>query len=204
MSITYIIIIITALASVTAFQSSELMDRWIMRPYDVKYRNQWYRFITSGFIHANWSHLIINMLVFYSFAIVVYQYYAYYFVTRAVFYFIMLYLGGMIIADVPTYYQHREHSWYASLGASGAVSAVTFASVLIEPRSMIYLMGIVPLPAIIWAVGYLVYSQYMARRGGDNINHSAHIYGALFGLIYTLALRPEFAVDFVHKLISQY
>ncbi|MFI5134861.1 MAG: rhomboid family intramembrane serine protease [Chitinophagales bacterium] len=204
MNITYIIIIVTALASVTAFQSSELMDRWIMRPYDVKYRNQWYRFITSGFIHANWSHLIINMLVFYSFAIVVTQYYDAYFGARAVYYFIMLYLGGMIIADVPTYFKHREQSWYASLGASGAVSAVTFASVLIEPRSMIYLMGFVPLPAIIWAVGYLVYSQYMGRRGGDNINHSAHFYGAVFGLIYTLALRPAFAIDFVHKLISQY
>jgi membrane associated rhomboid family serine protease len=202
MIVVYSIIAVTVLMSLAAFQNSELMSRWLMRPYDVKNKRQWYRFITSGFIHANWPHLLINMLVFYSFAIVVYQYYDYYFDSRAIYYFIMLYLGSMIIADLPTYYKFKDQPWYASLGASGAVSGVTFASVLIEPRSMIYLMGMVPLPAILWAVGYLVYSQYMSRRDGDNINHSAHLYGAIFGLIYTLALRPTFAVDFVQKLTS--
>jgi len=203
MIVVFSIIAITALMSIAAFNDSNLMNRWLMRPYDVKNNRQWYRFITSGFIHANWPHLFINMLVFYSFAAVVYQYYDYYFETRAVYYFIMLYLGAMIIADLPTYYKYKDQSWYASLGASGAVSGVTFASVLIEPRSMIYLMGFVPLPAIVWAVGYLVYSQYMSKRGGDNINHSAHFYGAVFGLVYTLALRPTFAIEFVQKLTTR-
>jgi membrane associated rhomboid family serine protease len=202
MPIAYIIIGITVLMSVAAFQNSDLMNRWIMRPYAVKHNRQWYRFITSGFIHANWPHLLINMLVFYSFSSVVYYYYLAYFDSRATYYFILLYLGGMIIADVPTYSKYRDQAWYASLGASGAVSAVTFTSVLIEPRSMVYLMGIIPLPSIVWAIGYLAYSHYMSERGGDNINHSAHFYGAVFGLIYTLALRPSFAVDFIHKLFS--
>jgi membrane associated rhomboid family serine protease len=202
MPIVYIIIAVTVLMSIAAFQNKELESRWIMRPYAVKHHRQWYRFITSGFIHADWTHLIINMLVFYSFASVVYYYYTAYFSAKALWYFILLYLGGMVIADVPTYARYRDQSWYASLGASGAVSAVTFASVLIEPRSMVYLMGIIALPSIVWAIGYLAYSHYMAQRGGDNINHSAHFYGAVFGLIYTLALRPSFAVDFVHKLFS--
>ncbi len=203
MIVVFSIIAVTVLMSIAAFNDGNLMNRWLMRPYDVKNNRQWYRFITSGFIHANWPHLFINMLVFYSFAMVVYQYYDYYFETRAVYYFIMLYLGAMIIADLPTYYKYKDQPWYASLGASGAVSGVTFASVLIEPRSMIYLMGFVPLPAIVWAVGYLVYSQYMSKRGGDNINHSAHFYGAVFGLVYTLALRPTFAIDFIQKLTTR-
>src|SRR5262245_50297116 len=135
MSIVLIIIVITVLMSAAAFQSRELMSRWIMSPYQVRTRNQWYRFITSGFIHANWPHLLINMLVFYSFARVVYMFYLAYFGSTGTIYFLVLYIGGIIISDLPTYIQHKDDSWYASLGASGAVSAVTFAFILAQPLS---------------------------------------------------------------------
>jgi len=203
MYVTIIIIVITALMSLAAFQSADLMDRWIMRPYLVRHNNQWYRFITSGLIHANWPHLFVNMLVFYSFAGVVFAYYDAYFANKAVYYFLILYFGGMVIADLPTYMKHQNDPGYASLGASGAVSAITFAFVLMEPRETLYVMGVLPVPAIVFGVLYLLYTQYAAKRGGDNINHSAHFYGAVFGIVFTILLRPNFAVDFVHKLLGR-
>jgi membrane associated rhomboid family serine protease len=200
--IAYLIIALTILLSYAAFQNPDLMNRWLMRPYEVKHRRQWYRFITSGFIHANWPHLLINMLVFYSFAGVVVAYYDFYFAARSSYYFILLYLGGLVIADLPTFLRHQNQSWYASLGASGAVSSVTFASIVMEPMNNIYLMALLPLPAVVFGVAYLAYSHYMAQRHGDNINHSAHFYGAVFGMVYTLALRPAFAIEFVNKLFN--
>lgn len=123
-SISLIIIVLTIAASLAAFQSPALMNRWMMNPYAVKHGRQWYRFITSGFIHANWMHLLFNILVFYSFSSTVLSFYQYHFEERATWYFIILYLGGMIISDLPTYVKHQDHSWYNSLGASGAVSSV--------------------------------------------------------------------------------
>ena len=190
--------------TLAAFQSPDLMNRWLMKPYDVKNQNQWYRFITSGFIHADWTHLIFNMIGFYTFGISVYYGYLHYFGNAATYIFILLYLGGMVAADIPSYLKHKDHPWYASLGASGAVSAIALASVLLYPMSKIYMMGMLPLPAIIWAVIYLVSSQYMSQRGGDNINHSAHFYGALFGVVFTLSFKPIIAVDFFHQLFSQF
>jgi len=203
MLIVYAILGITVLMSISAWQSSELMNRWLMRPYLVRNNNQWYRFITSGFIHADWTHLIFNMIGFYTFGISVYSGYLNYFGNGAIYIFILLYIGGMIVADIPSYLKHKDHSWYASLGASGAVSAVAMASVLLYPLSSIYMMGILRLPAIVWAVIYLVSSQYLAQKGGDNINHSAHFYGALFGIVLTLALKPVIAADFVQQLFSR-
>jgi len=203
MVLLYIIIGITVLMSLAAFQSQELMDRWIMSPYAVKHGNQWYRFITSGFIHANWPHLLINMYVMYSFGQLVYVYYDHYFENKTILYFSLLYVGGIIISDLPTYLQHRDDSWYKSLGASGAVSALVFASILLSPTSGIGFLFIpVQIPAYIFGVLYLGYSQYMSQKGGDNINHSAHFTGAIFGIVYTLLLHPQFAVDFANKIRS--
>jgi len=201
--IVIVIIAVTLVMSAAAFQNHGLMEKWIMRPYLVKERNQWYRLITSGFIHANWPHLLVNMLVFYSFAQVVYAYYVGYFATTGIFLFLALYLGGIIVSDLPTYFKHKDDAWYASLGASGAVSSITFAFILMEPLSKIYLMGILKMPAIVWGVAYLAYSQYASRKGGDNINHSAHFTGAVFGIVFTLILRPAFATDFIDQLLQR-
>ena len=200
MTILIIIIVINVIASIAAFNNPDLMNRWLMRPYDVKHFNQWYRFITSGFIHANWTHLIFNMLVLYSFGVAVTAYYAYYFGARAGLYFVLLYIGGMLVADSPTYIKHQDHPWYASLGASGAVSAVLFAAIFINPLATVYFYFF-PMPGILMGVLYLVYSWYMARQGGDNINHDAHFYGALYGVLFTFLIRPEFGSEFFSKLL---
>ncbi|MEO6166980.1 MAG: rhomboid family intramembrane serine protease [Chitinophagales bacterium] len=198
--ITIIIILVTVAASIAAFQSTDLMNRWVMNPYAVKHGNQWYRFITSGFIHANWMHLLFNMLVFYSFAPVVKAYYDFGFGAKSTWYFIILYIGGLLISDLPTYIKHKDHSWYNSLGASGAVSAVLFAFVFLNPLGTIYFYFL-PLPGIVMGVLYLGYSWYMARQGGDNINHDAHFYGAVFGVLYTFLLKPSLGLDFIDKLL---
>ncbi|MCS6916591.1 MAG: rhomboid family intramembrane serine protease [Chitinophagales bacterium] len=202
MSVVLLLILLTVLVSYSAFQRPELLERMALRPYAVAHQGEWWRFITSGLVHANWPHLLINMLVFYSFGTVVLKYYQIYFPDWGTWLFVLLYAAGMVVSDLPTYFRYRQHSWYASLGASGAVSAVTFAFVLIDPRNMIYLMGILPMPAIVWGVAYLAYSHIMSYRGGDHINHSAHFTGAVFGVVFTLALRPAFAEEFLLKLIG--
>jgi membrane associated rhomboid family serine protease len=203
MIIIIIIIAINVLMSLAAFQSPQLMDRWIMRPYAVKHGKQWYRFITSGFIHANWPHLLINMYVLYTFGGIVYNYYEYYFGLKAILYFPLLYLGGLILSDLPTYSKHQDDPGYMSLGASGAVSSLVFASILLAPTSRMGLLFIpIMIPAYIFGVLYLAYSHYMSEKGGDNINHSAHFTGALFGVAYTLLLHPAFGKDFINQIIG--
>ncbi len=201
MSIVIIIIIITVAASLLAFQSQDLMNRWLMQPYAIKHDNQWYRFLTSGLIHANWLHLLFNMFVLYSFGPVLNGYYTFIFEGRGWYYFVLLYLGGLLISDLPTYIKHQNHPGYSSLGASGAVSSVLFAYVLINPLGTIYLYFI-PMPGIVMGVLYLAYSWYMSKKGGDNINHDAHFYGAVFGIVYTLLLKPSIGLEFFNKLFS--
>ncbi|MEO5675841.1 MAG: rhomboid family intramembrane serine protease [Chitinophagales bacterium] len=201
MSITIIIIIITALVSFGAFQSNELEQRLILRPYLINRDNQWYRFITSGFIHANIPHLAINMLVLYSFGRVVEYYYQAAFGDLGEAYFIAMYTGGIIVSDLPTYFKHRNNPSYASLGASGAVSSVLFASIFFNPWSQVMLFFI-PMPGIVMGVLYLIYSAYMSRKSDDNINHDAHFYGAVFGVLFTLALQPRLGLHFIEQLMQ--
>ncbi|MCS6991546.1 MAG: rhomboid family intramembrane serine protease [Chitinophagales bacterium] len=202
MSVVLIIILITVLFSYSGFRQPLLLERMAMRPYAIAHHGEWWRFITSGLIHANWPHLLINMLVLYSFGTVVLRYYQLYFDPWGTALFILLYVAGIVVSDLPTYFRYRHVSWYASLGASGAVSAVTFAFVLIDPRNTIFLMGMLPMPAIVWGVLYLAYSHIMSYRGGDNINHSAHFTGAVFGLAFTAMLRPAFMEEFLRKLLG--
>ncbi len=200
MSITIIIIIITALVSFAAFQSAELQQKLMMKPYTITRRNEWYRFITSGFIHANIPHLAINMLVLFSFGRVVEYYYQAAFDPRGELYFVIMYVGGIIVSDIPSYLKHRNDSSYSSLGASGAVSSVLFASIFFNPWSQV-MVYFIPMPGIVMGVLYLIYSGYMSRRGGDNINHDAHFYGAVWGILFTLLLRPSLGSFFIEQLM---
>ena len=199
---TNIIVIITVVLSVIAFSSSELMHRLIFNPYMITERKQWYRFITSGFIHADWMHLIVNMLVLWSFGNVVERYYITIFEEKGLFYFILLYLGGIVISITPSFKRHQHNAGYNALGASGAVAAVLFAAILFQPLQKIYLYGIIGLPGILLGVAYLVYSYYMDKKGGDFINHDAHLWGAVFGIIFTIALKPSIFLHFIDQLTS--
>lgn len=204
MSITLIIVLVTALISIAAFSNSSLKGKLIMNAYLVHHQKQWYRMISHGFIHADWSHLIFNMIALYSFGQIVENYYEYHFdVARGIFFYLVLYFSALLIASVPDLAKHKDQHWFNSLGASGAVSAVVFAAILFDPWVGITIFPIpIPIPGIIFGPLFLIFSQYMAKRGGDNIGHDAHFYGAISGIVITIIYKPSLAIDFVNKVMS--
>lgn len=197
------ILIITVGISLLAFNNSELKHRLMMNPYDVKHHGQYYRLLTSGFIHNDIMHLFFNMFVFYSFGGMVLHYYEYTFDGKALYYFLFLYLGGIIFSDLPSYIKHQNNPGYNSLGASGAVSAVLFAYIFFNPLQKLEFMFIpIRIPGVICGILYLIFSFYMSKKGGDNINHDAHIFGAIYGVMFTLAMKPSLAVHFYNNIMT--
>ncbi|MFN5324339.1 MAG: rhomboid family intramembrane serine protease [Bacteroidota bacterium] len=194
------ILVLTVILSIASFYNRDLMARLIFNPYMIQVRRQWWRFFTCGFIHADWLHLGINMLVFWSFGQAVETYYGYVFEDKSVFYFILLYLGGIVISITPSYKKHLHNPGYNALGASGAVAAILFTAILFDPLKPIYLYGIISIPGIILGIAYLAYSYYMDKKGNDHINHDAHFWGAVFGVVFTLALKPTLFLHFIDKL----
>jgi membrane associated rhomboid family serine protease len=113
----------------------------------------------------------------------------------------LFYVGGLVVSCLPSYLRHRDDSGYRSLGASGAVSAVLFAFILLQPWATIYVF-VVPVPAIIYAVLYLAYTIYMDRRRSDHINHSAHLWGAIYGVLVTILIEPRVLGVFFQQLLQ--
>lgn len=202
MSITIIIILFTALTSFLAFGNSDLFYKLRFNPSQIHQRRQWYRFVSYGLLHADLMHLLVNMFVLWSFGSVVEQAYDLYFFPRGNYYFILLYLGGLAFSTLPSFGKHKHNAGYNAVGASGAVSAILFASIILSPQSKImFLFFPVPIPAFLFGILYLVYSAYMARRAKDNIGHDAHFWGAVFGVLFTVALNPSFAIDFFRNIV---
>jgi membrane associated rhomboid family serine protease len=185
--VTFLLIAANVLFSFMAFNNADVQNKAIMWPYGVKRNRQYYRFITSGFIHADYMHLFFNMFTLYFFGRVIELYFSGYELGGKIAY-LLLYAAALVISDLPTYLKQKDNAQYHSLGASGAVSALVFAAVIFNPWSLLYLFGAVPVPAIVYAVLYIIYCIYMSRRNTDNINHDAHLWGGLFGLAYTLLL----------------
>ncbi|HPH83524.1 MAG TPA: rhomboid family intramembrane serine protease [Flavobacteriales bacterium] len=200
LSLTLPLILINAVVSISAFSKSEIMARYQFNAYMIYHRKQWYRFITHAFLHADWMHLIVNMFVLYTFGQFVEMNLAYHFGSISPLIYILLYFGAIIVSSISTYRKHKEDHWYNAVGASGAVSAVMFSSVVFGPFMKIYLYGILPLPAIIWAFIYVGYSVYMSNRASDNINHDAHLWGGFYGMFLTLVLSPDIARNFISQI----
>ena len=196
-----ILIVSTILVSLLAFSNEEYRNKLIFNPYLVDKKKEWYRFLSGGLIHADGIHLAVNMFVLYSFGGIVESYFKGYFEDRSSYYFILLYFGGMVTAVIPTFNKHKNNYSYNSLGASGAVSAIVFSFIVFAPMQSICLYGILCLPGIIFGVIYLFYCYYMDKRGKGNVNHDAHLWGALFGFFFTIILKPELLLDFFQKLI---
>jgi len=197
--LTYAIMGITIITSYIAFNNSELKGRLLFHPYTIKRTNQWDRFLGHGFIHSNWMHLIFNMVTMFFFGINVEKAFkAFFGQTMGSVHFLLLYFLGMILASVYSYFKHQDNRGYAALGASGAVSAALFASILIFPGSKIGIFPIpVMIPAVVFGPLYLAYSVYMARQGRDNIGHDAHFFGAVFGILYTIVVAPKLAGNII-------
>lgn len=201
MIVTTIIIVITAVISFIAMNNREVFSRLKFNAYDVKHSNQWYRFFTYGFIHAGYLHLFINMLVLYSFGGIVESKFQIHFPEKAVLFYVLLYVGGLLLSVIPAFGKHKNDVFYNAVGASGAVSAIVFSSILLFPTGKIFFFLIpVGIPAPVFGIGYLIYEWIMSRRGKDNIGHDAHLWGAIYGLVYTIALKPELVILFFQQL----
>ena len=187
-SITLIIIISTVIVSIIAFNNSQVMENLIFYPPAVNEKNQYYRCITCGFIHADFGHLAFNMISFYLFSqALVEPKFIEFFGDYGRAMLLIMYVMALIVCLLPSYLKNRTNENYRSLGASGAVSAVVFAGLMISPLSQIGFFIIPPIiPGFIFGPLYLILSAYMEKRGGDNINHSAHIWGALFGVAFII------------------
>ena len=187
LSITLIIVIITVLVSIGGFSNQKVIDDLIFYPPAVSKRNQFYRFFTCGLIHADYSHLIFNMLALYLFGKEVEKGFADLFGPSGRYIYLLMYVSALLISLLPTYFQNRNNYHYKSLGASGAVSAVIFAGLMLAPETEVYIFFIpIPIPGFIFAPLYLLVSALLDKRGRDNINHSAHIWGAIYGLVFII------------------
>jgi membrane associated rhomboid family serine protease len=199
---TLIIIIITCIFSLMAFNKPELMYKYQFNPYQVYHRKQWYRLFSYAFLHANWMHLFVNMFVLYSFGSFIENRFRYYFDSGWGIYFIILYLSSIIVSTLFTLIKQRDNYYYNAVGASGAVSAIVFSSILFEPMSKLLIFGIVPVSAIIFGVLYLIYSYYMSKKNIDNIGHDEHFLGAIYGFIFPILIKPELFNIFLYKIFG--
>jgi membrane associated rhomboid family serine protease len=197
-NITLSIVIITTVISIAGFRNGKIVDELIFWPPAISKKNQYYRFITCGLIHADYMHLIFNMLTLYFFGTYMEAHYQGDLGLQK-YYYLALYIGALIVSNIPTYIKHYNDYDYRSLGASGAVSAVLFSFILLGPWQQILVL-VFPVPAIIYGGLFLFYSAYMSRKGGDNVNHDAHFYGALFGVLFTIAVRPDVINIFLNEL----
>lgn len=186
-STTLIIIILTAIVSFTSFNNQKTINDLIFYPPAVSQRNQWYRFWSCALIHADIAHLAFNMFSLYMFGEFVEDAFIYFFTGIGTMLYIAMYVVAQFVCLVSTYLKHKNDYGYRSLGASGAVSAVVFAGIFLAPTAKIGLFIIPPIiPGFIFGPLYLVISAMMAKKGGDNINHSAHIWGAIAGVVFVI------------------
>ncbi|MBP7367075.1 MAG: rhomboid family intramembrane serine protease [Pseudoxanthomonas sp.] len=197
--ITLGLIAVTALVSWLAFKDRRLVDRLILWPPAVSQRHQYWRLASYGLLHADVSHLLFNMITLFFFGRLIEQVMVQ--LTGSWLTYPLFYLTALVVSILPSYLRNQSNRNYFSLGASGAVSAVLFAFILIQPWSLIFVFFI-PAPAILYAVFYVGYSIWMDRRGGDRINHSAHLAGAAFGVMFMLAMEPRLFNVFIDQLLN--
>ena len=199
-SLTIVIVAITVLVSWRAFNDRALMERMILWPPAVERRKQYDRLLGYGFVHADWMHLLFNMITLWSFGTAVERVFSEMITPVG---FVLFYLSAIVVSILPTYIAHRRDPNYRSLGASGGVSAVLFAFILFDPWSKLIIFPIpVPIPAFLFAILYVAYSIWMDRRGRDNVNHSAHLWGAAYGLLFTVLLEPRVLGHFTQTLLG--
>ncbi|RYG14189.1 MAG: rhomboid family intramembrane serine protease [Burkholderiales bacterium] len=193
--VTYALIGITCVVSWIAFNNRKLADRLILWPPAIDKNRQYDRLLTYGFIHADLMHLLFNMITLFFFGPLIEQLMSGF----GLWVFPLFYLSALVVSILPTYLKNQKNPNYLSLGASGAVSAVLFAFILLDPWRLIFVFFI-PLPAIVFAVLYVGYSIWMDKRGGDRINHSAHLAGAAYGVMFLLIMQPKVLGHFLAQL----
>lgn len=196
--ITLLLIAINCLLSFICFSNHELLNKLIFHPPAITQSRQWYRFLSSGFVHKDGSHLLFNMITLFFFGQSLEPGFTALGLGPVL--YLVLYLSAIIVSEIPSYIKEKNNENYFSLGASGAVSAVVFAMVLFAPWEKIYLKLFIPIPFVLYAVGYIAYSAYMDKKGQDNIGHSAHLWGALYGLVFMVVAYPDSLKIFMERI----
>lgn len=197
---TILLIAITCVVSYAAFNSPRLMEQLQFNASKIYYKKEYHRLITHAFVHANWEHLLVNMIVLFSFGTAIESYFKDYFGNNHIGYYFLLYFGGIIVSNLYALVKHHKNYFYNAVGASGAVSAVLFAAIFFDPwRSILFFM-ILPIPGIVFAVLYLVYSYQMSNKQKDNVAHDAHFLGALYGFLLPVLINPRLLEAFMDKL----
>jgi membrane associated rhomboid family serine protease len=201
--ITYSLIAITVAASFYAWSNPLLLAKLMMNPHAIEHKRQYYRFLTSGFIHKDHMHLFFNMFSFYFFGLSIEVVFHDIFGSTGDIYFILLYLLAIIVSDIPSYLKHKNNPGYNSLGASGGVSAIVFVFILFKPLQWLCIYIALCMPGFILGILFIAFSYYQGRKGKGTINHSAHLYGALFGLLFCLIIYPESIPAFARQVTTQ-
>ena len=199
MSSNLVIIAITCVVSIMAFSNSRLMQDLILWPPAITRDKQYYRLLSYGLLHADPMHLFFNMFTLYFFGRAMEPLYT---MVLGPFGFVIFYCGGLIASILPSYLRNRGNSRYRSLGASGAVSATLFAFILLQPWAKI-LVFVVPMPAILFAILYIVYEYWQERQALDNVNHGAHLWGAAYGVLFTIVMEPRVIGVFFSQLLGR-
>ena len=201
MSANLLLIILTCIVSYYGFNNIGFFEKLKHYPYQEQRDKSYVRWLSAGFLHGSWLHLLINMFVLYMFGdyvenLLVQLYGAAF--GRTI--YILLYIAIVVLANIPTYFKHKNNPRFASIGASGAVSGVIFIFILLNPWEKIYLYGVIGIYSIIAGVLYLIYSSWASRNRQDHIDHDAHFYGAVFGLIIMIALEPRLLKVFIQEI----
>lgn len=201
--ITLLIIAITVGISIYAMDNYSVKNRLMFNAYQIRHRKEWYRFFSSGLIHADYMHLGFNMISLYSFGRGVEILYDYHFEGKGILFFILLYVSGLAMSSLFTYERNKNNIHYNALGASGAVSAVVFAFIILEPMNTLNFMFLpIDIPAYLFGVIFLGIEYYLGKRGNTNIGHDAHFWGAIYGVVFTIVLKPALGMAFIEKIFG--
>ena len=200
--VTIVFILITVAVSLLCFYDRLNINSLMFNAWQVYHGKQWYRMLSYGLVHSGWGHLFFNMLTLYFFGTVVEQYFqAAFGDTAGIILYVVLYVSAIAVSTIGDLVKYKDDCGYNALGASGAVSAVLFASILFEPKMGIYIYLIpVPVPGYIFAPLYLLYCWWAAKKNTDNIGHTAHFWGAVYGLAFPLLFRPDIFMHFLSRL----
>ena len=202
MSVNIIIIFSIAAVSFLGFSNQTLFLKFLFKPYCILKDKEWYRFISSAWLHADYMHLFVNLFVLYSFGNYLEYFLNVYYEEQSSVLYLFLFLGSTVVSHIPSYVKHKSNINYQAVGASGGVSGILFAYILINPLSMLELYLFIPIPAIVFGILYLWYSYYMSKKNMDNIGHEAHIYGALGGMTLITIIKPGIWVSFFNQLFK--
>lgn len=195
-----IIFAITIATSIYVFSNSQMYGSMMLHPYSIhRDKSKLYTIFTSGIIHADWGHLLFNMITFYYFGFALESLLVMANGPIGHFYFALIYIVSLVLSDIPTIIQQKNNPGYHSLGASGAISAVLFSFILFQPKTLLYIFMAIPMPAYVFAVLYLGYCIWASKNSNDRINHDAHLFGALTGLLLTIIIHPWIIRHFIDQ-----